>query len=169
MEVTVNTLSNALLAIAVAMFLLPAPAHAQFMQGQSGGDMMTMMAPMMGMMKKKMGKRRFAQIMRTVGPMAVGMMNNGGGMGAGLGGGYGGMGSGYGGPGGGGYGAATDLSGAGYGGAMPVGGTGFDVSQMGEMSGMGGMEQIMSSGTIQSLIGMATSGRGGRKARRHRT
>ena len=124
--------------------------------------MMTMMAPMMDMMKKKMGKRRYAQIVRTMGPMMAGMMNNGGGMGGGMGGmmggnmaaNYGGMGSGYGGAGGGGYGVTpTEMTSPDYGGGMPVNAGGFDV---GQLSGMGGMEQLMSNGTIQSLVGMAS-------------
>ena len=83
------------------------PAKAQFagLGGGSGGeDMMTQMAPMLEMMKAKMGKRRFAMMMQTMGPMMSRMMENGGGglggmMGgggfpggipAGIGGGYGG-------------------------------------------------------------------------------
>ena len=71
--------------------LTTAPARAQF--GGGGGDMMTKMAPMLEMMKAKMGKRRFAMVMQTVGPMASGMMENGGGGLGGMmgGGGYGGM------------------------------------------------------------------------------
>ena len=67
------------------------PARAQF-AGFSGGaaggqDMMTQMAPMLEMMKAKMGKRRFAMLMQTMGPMMSGMMENGGGnFGAGFGG-----------------------------------------------------------------------------------
>ncbi len=70
--------------------LTTAPARAQF---GGGGDMMTKMAPMLEMMKAKMGKRRFAMVMQTVGPMASGMMENGGGGLGGMmgGGGYGGM------------------------------------------------------------------------------
>lgn len=57
--------------------LSAAPAKAQF--GGGGGDMMTQMAPMLEMMKAKLGKRRFARVMQTVGPMMGGMMENGGG------------------------------------------------------------------------------------------
>ena len=87
------------------------PAKAQFagLGGGGGGeDMMTQMAPMLEMMKAKMGKRRFAMMMQTMGPMMSRMMENGdGGLGsmtggggfpggfgagipAGIGGGYGG-------------------------------------------------------------------------------
>jgi hypothetical protein len=52
-----------------------------------GGDMMTQMAPMLELMKSQMGKRRFAKMMKTMGPMASQMMQNGGG---GFGGGFGG-------------------------------------------------------------------------------
>ena len=41
--------------------------------------MMTQMAPMLEMMKAKMGKRRFAMMMQTMGPMMSRMMENGGG------------------------------------------------------------------------------------------
>jgi hypothetical protein len=72
------------------------PAKAQFagLGGGSGGggDMMTQMAPMLEMMKAKMGKRRFGMLMKTAGPMASQMMQNGGGgFGGGLGGGGGGF------------------------------------------------------------------------------
>ena len=64
------------------------PAKAQFGGGGGGGqDMMTQMAPMLEMMKAKMGKRRFAMMMQTMGPMMSRMMEGGGG---GLGGGLGG-------------------------------------------------------------------------------
>ena len=68
------------------------PAKAQF-AGLSGGggceDMMTQMAPMLEMMKAKMGKRRFAMMMQTMGPMMSRMMENGGGgTPAGIGGGF---------------------------------------------------------------------------------
>ena len=60
------------------------PAKAQFAGfggGGSGGgqDMMTQMAPMLEMMKAKMGKRRFAAMMQTMGPMMSRMMEGGGG------------------------------------------------------------------------------------------
>ena len=57
------------------------PAKAQFagFGGAGGEDMMTQMAPMLEMMKAKMGKRRFAMLMQTMGPMMSRMMENGGG------------------------------------------------------------------------------------------
>lgn len=57
------------------------PAKAQFagLGGAGGEDMMTQMAPMLEMMKAKMGKRRFAMLMQTMGPMMSRMMENGGG------------------------------------------------------------------------------------------
>ena len=62
------------------------PAKAQFAGfggGGGGEDMMTQMAPMLEMMKAKMGKRRFAMMMQTMGPMMSGMMEGGGGGGLG--------------------------------------------------------------------------------------
>ena len=47
--------------------------------GGGGQDMMTQMAPMLEMMKAKMGKRRFAALMQTMGPMMSRMTENGGG------------------------------------------------------------------------------------------
>ena len=55
------------------------PAKAQFGGGGGGQDMMTQMAPMLEMMKAKMGKRRFAAMMQTRGPMMGRMMEGGGG------------------------------------------------------------------------------------------
>ena len=63
----------AVLALLVAF--TPAPAKAQL---GGDGDMMQQMAPMLEMMKAKMGKRRFAKLMQTMGPMMSGMMENGG-------------------------------------------------------------------------------------------
>ena len=58
------------------------PAKAQFGgvggSGGGGGDMMTQMAPMLEMMKAKMGKRRFGALMQTMGPMMSRMMESGG-------------------------------------------------------------------------------------------
>ena len=68
------------------LFTLTAvPAKAQFGGGGGGGDMMTQMAPMLEMMKAKMGKRRFATMMQTMGPIMGRMMEGGGGL-SGLGG-----------------------------------------------------------------------------------
>ena len=71
--------------------------------------MMTQMAPMLEMMKAKMGKRRFAMMMQTMGPMMSRMMEGGGG---GLGGmmGGGGMPAAYGGGGFGGMATAAATS-----------------------------------------------------------
>ena len=56
--------------------LTTVPAKAQFggFGGGGGGDMMTQMAPMLEMMKAKMGKRRFGMMMQTMGPMMSQMM-----------------------------------------------------------------------------------------------
>jgi hypothetical protein len=75
----------------VAFTLTAAPAKAQFGgfgggASASGQDMMTEMAPMVEMMKAKMGKKRFAMLMRTMGPMMSQMMQGGGGSGGGFGG-----------------------------------------------------------------------------------
>jgi hypothetical protein len=71
--------------------LTTGPAKAQFggFGGACGGDMMTQMAPMLEMMKARMGKRRFGMLMQTMGPM---MEGGGGGMlgGSGIPGGFGG-------------------------------------------------------------------------------
>jgi hypothetical protein len=68
-------------ALLVLFVLTAAPARAQVAGfGGSGGgeDMMTQMAPMLQMMKAKMGKRRFGMLMQTVGPVMSRMMENGG-------------------------------------------------------------------------------------------
>ena len=52
-------------AVLLLLFALTSvPAKAQFGGGAGGGDMMTQMAPMLEMMKTKMGKRRFGQMMQ---------------------------------------------------------------------------------------------------------
>jgi len=138
------------------LFTLTAtPAKAQF-AGGGGQDMMTQMAPMLEMMKAKMGKRRFAMMMQTMGPMMSRMMEGGGGgiggmMGGGIPGGFGG---GY----GGGY--VPESYGVSTGG-MNIGGGG-DV--MGMLGGGGGGE-LMS--MVPQLMRMANVG-GGRHGRRHR-
>jgi len=86
----------------VAFTLTAAPAKAQFGglgsgdTAAGGQDMMTQMAPMLNMMKAKMGKKRFAAMMQTMGPMMSQMMQGGGGGLGGLGGGFGGGGFGTG-------------------------------------------------------------------------
>jgi hypothetical protein len=127
------------------LFTLTAmPAKAQFGGGGGGQDMMTQMAPMLEMMKAKMGKRRFAMMMQTMGPMMGRMMEGGGGFGGGI-------------PAGGGY------VPEGYGvstGGMNFGGGDF----MGMLGGAGGGE-LMS--MVPQLMRMANVG-GGRHSRRHR-
>jgi len=123
--------------------LTTGPARAQFggFGGAGGGDMMTQMAPMLEMMKAKMGKRRFGMMMQTMGPMMSQMMEGGGGS-------FGGM------PGGGipgGFGA--------YG----MGAGGGDVTGM---LGNGGGSQLMS--MIPQLMRMANFGGGHGHHRRHR-
>jgi hypothetical protein len=127
--------------------LTSAPARAQFGGLGGGGDMMTPMAPMLEMMKAKMGKRRFALMMQTMGPMMSQMMEGGGG--------FGGMPGGGGIPGGfgGGAGFAPDNYGMGMGGG--------DV--MGMLGGGGGCELM---GMIPQLMRMANFGGGHRRHRR---
>src|ERR1700726_945484 len=131
--------------------LTSAPAKAQFGGlgggGGGGGDMMTQMAPMLEMMKAKMGKRRFAMLMQTMGPMMSGMMD-------GSGGGFGGMG-------GGGFGGM--IPGGFGGGGIPGGYGGGDF--MG-MSGGGGGGDIIS--MIGPMMRMANFGGGGHRHHRRR-
>lgn len=126
------------------------PAKAQFFGSGGGGeDMMTQMAPMLEMMKAKMGKRRFAMMMQTMGPMMGRMMEGGGGS-------FGGMMGGGGIPGGYGGGYVPEGYGGGIGG---YGGGDF----MGMLGGGGG--DLM--GMVPQLMRMANVG-GGRHGRRHR-
>jgi hypothetical protein len=120
------------------------PAKAQFagIGGGGGEDMMTEMAPMLEMMKAKMGKRRFGMMMQTMGPMMSRMMEGGGGIPGGLGGGGTPAGYGMGGYGGG-YGGGGDIMG---------------------MIGGGGGGELMS--MIPQLMRMANVGGG--YGRRHR-
>jgi hypothetical protein len=109
-------------ALMLVFTLTSAPAQAQFaglggggLGGGGfggGGDMMTQMAPMLDMMKHKMGKRKFGKMMKTMGPIASQMMQNGGFGGVPGGGGFGGA------PGGGGFGGAPGGFGGGYGGGF---------------------------------------------------
>ena len=135
----------------VLFTLTSAPAKAQFGFGGGGGgggeDVMTQMAPMLEMMKAKMGKRRFAMMMQTMGPMMSQMMEGGGG--------FGGM------MGGGGFGGMIP---GGYGRGIPGGMGGGDI--MGMLGGGGGGGDIM--GLIGPLMRMANfSGGGHRRHRRH--
>src|ERR1700759_1989639 len=97
----------------------PAKAQMGFGGGGGGEDMMTQMAPMLEMMKARMGKRRFAMMMQTMGPMMGQMMEGDGG-------GLGGM-----------------MGGGGMGGMIPGGMGGGDVSGMMGMLGGGGGGDIM--------------------------
>lgn len=140
-----------------------APAKAQFGGGGGNDDMMTQFAPMLEMMKAKMGKKRFAMLMQTAGPMMTKMMEGGGGFG-GMGGGFGGMGGGL----GAGLGAGG-LGGFGGSGISPAG-TGGDI---GFASGGGGdfMGMMGSSGMMAMLpqmMSLINTG-GGRHGRRKRT
>ena len=134
----------------VAFALAAAPAQAQLgglgstPGGAGGQDMMTQMAPMLEMMKAKMGNRRFATMMQTVGPIASKMME-GGGIG-GMGGIPAGLGDGAG--------FAPDGYGTGMGGG----------EFMGMLGGSGGSEMI---GMIPQLMQMAPLG-GGYGRRHHR-
>ncbi|MGY3348096.1 hypothetical protein ACVWYK_006865 [Bradyrhizobium sp. USDA 4470] len=103
---------------------------------------MTQMAPMLEMMKAKMGKRRFAMMMQTMGPMMSRMMENGGG---GLGGLMGGGG----------------LSVPNYGGYAPAGGG--DI--MGMLGGSGGGD-IMA--MIPQIMRLANVAGGGHRRHKHR-
>ena len=63
-------------ALIVAAFFASAPAQAQF----AGIDesQMQQFAPMLDRMKQQMGKQKFAQLMKTVGPMMEKMQGQGG-------------------------------------------------------------------------------------------
>lgn len=142
-------------AAAVALLLAvatTAPAKAQF--GGGNEDMMTQMAPMLEMMKAKMGKKRFAMLMQTAGPMMANMMEGGGGGFGGLGGGFGG---GFGGFGGAGFGNVGYMSGDIY---QPTGfGGGGDF-----MSFVGGSGMTAMIPQMMSMIN--TGGRTGRRAKK---
>ena len=137
-------------ALLLLLTLASTPARAQLagFGGGGGGDMMTQMAPMLEMMKAKMGKRRFAMMMRTMGPMMSRMMDGDGGLSGMLGG--GGI------PGGFGDGAA--FAPQGYGMGMGSG----DI--MGMLGGSGGGEMMS---MIPQLMQMANFG-GGYGRRHHR-
>jgi hypothetical protein len=131
---------------AAAVFLLfalassPAKAQMGFGGGGGGEDMMTQMAPMLEMMKARMGKRRFAMMMQTMGPMMGQMMEGSGGD-------LGGM-----------------MGGGGFGGMIPGGMGGGDMAGMMGMLGGGGGGDIMS--MIGPMMRMANFG-GGHRRRRH--
>ncbi|MBR0961863.1 hypothetical protein [Bradyrhizobium japonicum] len=142
------------------------PAKAQLLGGGGAGseDMMTQMAPMLEMMKAKMGKRRFAMLMQTMGPMMSRMMENGGG---GLGGGFGGLNGLSAGNLGGGFGAPNH---GGYspmgGGTMPAGFGGGGGDIMGMLGGAGGGDMMA---MIPQLMRLANVGAGsGHRRHKHR-
>jgi hypothetical protein len=81
-------------AAVLAALTFAAPAHAQF-GGMDMSQMQQQFTPMLEMMKQKMGKKRFGQLMQTMGPMMSQMMDGQGGGGGG--GGMGGFGGGAGG------------------------------------------------------------------------
>jgi hypothetical protein len=136
-------------ALLLLLTLASTPAKAQLAGfGGGSGDMMTQMAPMLEMMKAKMGKRRFATMMQTMGPMMSKMMDGGGGFGGMLG--SGGM------PGGFGDGAAFTPQGYG------MGTGGGDI--LGMLGGSGGGEMMS---MIPQLMQMANFG-GGHGRRHHR-
>jgi hypothetical protein len=66
-----------LIAIPVLCCLLAPSANAQS-EDVMGGEQMRQFAPMLKMMKQRLGKRRFGQLMRTVGPMMANMQEGGG-------------------------------------------------------------------------------------------
>jgi hypothetical protein len=136
---------TAALLLLLTFATLPAKAQfAGFDGGGSGGDMMTQMAPMIEMMKARMGKRRFGQMMQTMGPMMGRMMQNGGSS-------FGEMANGF----DGGSGFAPQAYGMGAGGDF-----------MGMISGGGGGEMMS---MIPQLMQMANFGGGhGYGHRRHR-
>jgi hypothetical protein len=142
--------------------LTASPAKAQFAGDGGGGDMMTQMAPMLEMMKAKMGKRRFAMMMQTMGPMMSKMMDGGGFggmMGGGIPGGLGGMLGGSGIPGG--------FGGGVGGGYIPEGiGAGIGGGDIMGMLGGGGGGELM--GMIPQLMRMANFGGGGHRRHRRR-
>jgi hypothetical protein len=141
----------ATLLLLFALTTLPAKAQFAGLGGGAGGggDMMTQMAPMLEMMKAKMGKRRFGMLMQTMGPMMGQMMEGGGGFGGMLGG--GGI------PGGFGGGAYMPEG-------MGMGMGGGDV--MGMLGGSGGGDLM---GMIPQLMRMANLGGGhGRRHQRRR-
>lgn len=146
-------------AVLLLFSISSAPAKAQFLGGGAGGeDMMTQMAPMLEMMKAKMGKRRFAMLMQTMDPMMSRMMENGGGGFGGLGGGN--LGGGFGAPD---YGGYTPMGG----GTMPAGFGGMGGGEIiGMLGGAGGGEMMA---MIPQLMRLANvGGGGGHRRHRHR-
>ncbi len=135
-----------------------APAKAQFAGG--GEDMMTQMAPMLNMMKAKMGKKRFGMLMQTMGPMMSKMMD-------GSGGGFGGMN--FGGLGGGNFGSLSSGNSAPYAGTPSIGGDSGTTYAGGGLPFIGGGDGFNAGdmmGMIPQLMSLANMG-GSSHHRRH--
>ena len=140
----------ATLLLLFALTTMPAKAQFAGLGGGGGGeDMMTQMAPMLEMMKAKMGKRRFAMMMQTMGPMMSRMMEGGGGLGGAPGGAIPGA-----------FGAGPAFATQGYG--LGTGIAGNDIT--GVLGGNGAGELI---GMIPQLMRLANFG-GGHGRRHHR-
>jgi hypothetical protein len=139
-------------ALLLILTLASAPAKAQLagLGGAGGGDMMTQMAPMLEMMKARMGKRRFAMMMQTMGPIMSKMMEGGG---------FGGLGAMPGGAIPGGLGGGIAYAPQGYG----LGMGGSDIASL--VGGSGGGGELMS--MIPQLMRLANFG-GGHGRRHHR-
>jgi hypothetical protein len=71
-------------AVAAVLALTSVPAQAQLFKEEDMGQMKEF-APIFEMMKQKMGKKRYAAMMRKMGPMMARMGNNGNGYGGGFG------------------------------------------------------------------------------------
>lgn len=144
-------------AVLLLFYVASSPAKAQFAGfggGAGGEDMMTQMAPMLEMMKAKMGKRRFAMLMQTMGPMMSRMMENGGSFSGGN------LGGGFGAPN---YGGYTPMGG----GYMPAGLGGMGSGDvMGLLGGAGGGDMMA---MVPQLMRLANvGGDGGHRRRKHR-
>lgn len=136
-------------AVLLLFSISSSPAKAQFLGGAGGEDMMTQMAPMLEMMKAKMGKRRFAMLMQTMGPMMSRMMENGGG----------GMGGSFGAPS---YGGYATMGG----GTIPMGIGGMGGGDITGMLGGAGGGDMMA--MIPQLMRLANVGGGGHRRHKHR-
>jgi hypothetical protein len=81
-EMVMKRFMKVVLPIIVSLILaasLSRPAHAQF-AGEGGFEQIEQFAPMLEMMKKKMGKKCFAQVLQTMGPFISQMVQSGGGV-----------------------------------------------------------------------------------------
>jgi len=137
------------LAVALALALGSAPAHAQLFKEEDMGQM-KQFAPMFEMMKHTMGKKRYGAMMRKMGPMMARMGNNGGGSGGGFG---------------------EAATGGGEAGGFDLGG--FSGGSFGGFSGgdFGGIANMFGSGGgMGDLMGMigGFTGHHGRRGWRHR-